>query len=95
VTFGDASPPIELYDGPTDRRSVKTDVSSGKVPDETAPNPGQTGKEDKSLRNVSRGDKIRTCDFWLPNVEGCSSQLLTNPCMETSCTNPVGGRNLS
>jgi DNA invertase Pin-like site-specific DNA recombinase len=60
VTFGDAEPPISIYEGPTSRSRIKS---------EKKPAPGGTdpsgpdfcvvsGQEDRSLGNVSRGDRI-------------------------------------
>ena len=64
VTFGDAPPPIELYEGPTGRRKIKGPATSVAVgpgecslasPPESRSN---SGREDKSLGNVSRGEWI-------------------------------------
>ena len=66
VTWGAAPPPIEIYRGPTGRRALNYNgpkplvaVEAGKS---SLPAPPErcigSGKEDKSLRNVSRGDWI-------------------------------------
>ncbi len=52
ITFGNAQPPIEVYAGPTSRSAIK----SPKVLN-------CSNRNDHSLRNVSRGDRIRTCDL--------------------------------
>jgi Recombinase len=62
VTFGTAEPPVPLYEGPTARKRIKSEAaaaiavqSGGDVP---LPNPVGSGREGKSLGNVSRGDRI-------------------------------------
>ncbi len=64
LTFGNAPPPIEVYKGRTSRQKIKgpaaTEVAGpGKG---NSPSPPEccigSGLEDKSLRNVSRGDTI-------------------------------------
>lgn len=62
ATFGNAPPPIEPNDGPTDPRRVK---GSGKTAPGTVPDSGPAPQDErypalegKSLRNVSRGDRI-------------------------------------
>lgn len=64
VTFGDAAPPIEVYQGPTARRKVKLPATSAVVRtgEGRSASPLEScivsGREDKSLGNVSRGDWI-------------------------------------
>ena len=62
VTFGTAAPPVPLYEGPTTRKRIMGEMaaaiavqSGGDVP---LPNPVGSGREGKSLGNVSRGDRI-------------------------------------
>lgn len=61
VTFGDAAPPIALYEGPTTKKvkdsrgEPQIESSAGVRP---PPKRTDSGREDKSLRNVSRGDRI-------------------------------------
>ena len=63
VTLGNASPPIKIYDGPTSRRQVKGPVASCAtgLGERHLPSPPEgsigSGKEDKSLRNVNRGER--------------------------------------
>jgi DNA invertase Pin-like site-specific DNA recombinase len=52
ITFGDAAPPIEIYRGPTGRRALESQTEST-----------YSNQNDNSLRNVNRGDRIRTCDL--------------------------------
>ena len=59
VTLGSAAPPIQAYTGPTGRRDVKN-------ASEMVSEASSSDERDESLRNVSRGDMIRTCDFLLP-----------------------------
>ena len=76
VTLGAAPPPVALYDGPTSRRKIKKGnpraanaVSKGggrRSPTESEPQ--DSGREESSLGNVSRGDRIRTCDIQLPKL---------------------------
>ena len=70
VTFGDAPPPIEIYEGPTARNKIKGPVTSVTEPcssDLTTPAKHiHSGGEGKSLGNVSRGERIRTSDPLLP-----------------------------
>jgi len=59
VTFGDADPPISIYEGPTGRRRIKMEKNSaldGTVP--SVPETVVSVQEDRSLGNVSRGDWI-------------------------------------
>lgn len=62
VTFGTAEPPVPLYEGPTARKPIKSEaaaaiaVQSGE--DVPLPSPVGSGREGKSLGNVSRGDRI-------------------------------------
>jgi len=64
VTFGDAPPPVELYQGPTARKKIKGPTTSDAAgPDERClPPPPEScvnsGREDKSLGNVSRCERI-------------------------------------
>ncbi len=64
VTFGNAEPPIEIYQGPTARKKIKGPMASSATgPGERhLPSPPEScncsGKEDKSLGNVSRGERI-------------------------------------
>ncbi|MDA1052439.1 MAG: hypothetical protein O3C40_18425 [Planctomycetota bacterium] len=58
VTFCDAEPPISIYEGPTGRRRIKSEKNPAL--DGTALSRPETlvsGQEDRSLGNVSRGDK--------------------------------------
>jgi hypothetical protein len=71
VTFGDAPPPVALYEGPTGRRYVKGPGdpvrSPGPGPHESPGEPGVVpGGEGDSSGNVSRGDWIRTSDLLNP-----------------------------
>jgi hypothetical protein len=60
VTFGDAEPPISIYEGPTSRSRIKSE----KKPASSGTDPSRpeicvvSGQEDRSLGNVSRGDRI-------------------------------------
>ena len=62
VTFGDTSPPIPMYEGPTARRKIKSPTASDAAGpgDRYLPTPPDrsigSGREGKSLGNVSRGD---------------------------------------
>jgi hypothetical protein len=64
VTWGAASPPIEIYRGPTGRRTLNYNgpkpVVAAEAGKPSLPAPPErcigSGKEDKSLRNVNRGD---------------------------------------
>ncbi len=61
VTFGAAPPPVQPYEGPTGRRMVKGPAAGAAAGpyDLTSPSqPGDPGREGKSLGNVSRGDWI-------------------------------------
>lgn len=64
VTFGEAPPPIEVYQGPTAREKLKGPAASAAAgPGERhLPSPPKrgngSGREDRSLGNVSRGDWI-------------------------------------
>jgi len=72
VTFGDAKPAVEIYNGPTSRKKIKGPATSSApgLGDRQLPSPPKScvdsGKEDKSLGNVGRGERIRTFDFLLP-----------------------------
>lgn len=65
VTFGNAVPPITLYQGRTSKKEHQLTASTdaGK----TQQNKDTNGQEGGSLGNVSRGDRIRTCDVLVPN----------------------------
>jgi hypothetical protein len=73
-TFGVTPPPIGIYRGPTGRRALNYSGSTALVAAEPGkpnlPAPPETtvgsGLEGKSLGNVSRGDRIRTCDLLNP-----------------------------
>jgi hypothetical protein len=60
VTFGSASPPVNVYGGRTDRATVKGNASrgaeAGRIPPQ--PNGVLSGREDTSLGNANRGDWI-------------------------------------
>jgi hypothetical protein len=62
VTFGEASPPVPLYAGPTGRRAIAANtaalVAASPEGDVTLPDRLGSGREDKSLGNVNRGDRI-------------------------------------
>jgi len=72
VTFGNAQPPITIYEGPTARGKLR------KLMALEATNPGGamsplpesevSDSEGKSLGNVDRGDRIRTCDLLTPRM---------------------------
>tara|TARA_R110001592_G_scaffold355347_1_gene655879 strand:+ start:3251 stop:5251 length:2001 start_codon:yes stop_codon:yes gene_type:complete len=69
VVFGGAKAPIETYQGPTSTSKLKEKPQkTTKKEGETNQNDLPSGSEDKSLRNVSRGDTIRTCDLCVPNA---------------------------
>jgi hypothetical protein len=78
VTFGTAEPPVPLYEGPTARKRIKSETaaaiavqSGGDVP---LPSSVGSGREGKSLGNVSRGDWTpielfaRAVLAWQPHV---------------------------
>jgi hypothetical protein len=73
VTFGNAPPPIDVYEGPTARRKIKgsaASVAAGPGERHLPPPPECTigsGREGKSLGNGNRGDWIRTSDLCVPN----------------------------
>lgn len=64
VTFGDAPPPIEIYEGPTARKKIKGPMAKDVVgPGEgRVPSPPERGngssREGNSLGNVGRGERI-------------------------------------
>ncbi len=62
VTFGDTPPPVPLYAGPTGRRAIEANttatVAAGSGGLVALPNGFGSGREGKSLGNVSRGDRI-------------------------------------
>jgi hypothetical protein len=76
VTLGAAPPPVALYEGSTSRKRVKRltpgDPSDAKKKggrrSPTTSEPQDSGREGSSLGNVSRGDRIRTCDIQLPKL---------------------------
>jgi len=67
VTFGEAPPPIEIYQGPTARRKIKGPAASDAAGPggRCSPTPPErsidSGREGKSLGNVNRGDS--RCTF--------------------------------
>ena len=72
VTFGSAPPPITIYEGPTGRQKLSGSVTALVTEPDShklslVPKPFGPGREGDSLGNVSRGDRIRTCDFMVPN----------------------------
>ena len=76
VTFGNAPPPVEIYQGPTSRSQIKGPSASdadGPGVSHLASPPEScviSGEEDKSLGNVSRGERIRTSDLLNPIAVG-------------------------
>ena len=64
VTLGNASPPIEVYSGPTSRKKIKDLAASNATKPSTLllPTPSEnnnvSGREGNSFRNVSRDDWI-------------------------------------
>lgn len=63
VTFGAAEPPVQLYDGPTDRKQVKNSDRKKRAGKNGQRQPALpktvvSRGEGKSLGNVSRGDRI-------------------------------------
>jgi hypothetical protein len=58
VTFGNAPPPIDIYEGPTVRSKVKNSIVSAAIGsgETRKPSPPKVGGKDKSLGNVSRGE---------------------------------------
>ena len=70
VTFGSAPPPVALYEGPTGRRAVKSrpkEQGSGVGQSGSAEPDSESPSREDSLGNVSRADRIRTCDLLVPN----------------------------
>jgi hypothetical protein len=72
ITLGDASPPIELYQGPTDRNRVKEPhkpPAVAKHGESFVESESQivTNREGESLGNVNRADWIRTSDLLTPS----------------------------
>jgi hypothetical protein len=64
VTFGNAEPPISIYEGPTARKSLTkliglkaANVEGASLP---PPKPEVSDSEGNSLGNANRGDRIRT-----------------------------------
>ena len=72
VTFGDAEPPIQKYNGPTDRDHLLK-VAEKYAKRKTAKPTGDlaelllTSGEAGSLGSKSRADRIRTCDLLTPS----------------------------
>ncbi|MGY8771440.1 MAG: recombinase family protein [Pirellulales bacterium] len=65
VTFGSAPAPIDIYNGSTARKNVRTPtaidaagVNLEEISSKTTNNVVSSNREDKSLGNVSRGDRI-------------------------------------
>jgi len=58
VTFGAAKPPIEIYQGETARKKLQSTKKQNDLPSEDT---NLSSGESKSLGNVSRGDRSRTC----------------------------------
>lgn len=71
ATFGSAPAPCLIYQGPTAKSQFQdpgaTLASGPDVWENTYPNPANPSQEEGSLGNVNRGDRIRTCDFMVPN----------------------------
>ncbi len=70
VTFGDAPPPIKIYDGPTGRKYLaapKGGTDGLKEKPSMESNSSFNGTEGTSSGNVDRGDRIRTCGLLVPN----------------------------
>ncbi|MBL9085380.1 MAG: hypothetical protein JNK76_26485 [Planctomycetales bacterium] len=62
VTFGEAEPPIQVYQGPTGRRAFRKEEKAAAVAvtprgDKRLPGAKEADREDQSLGNVSRGDR--------------------------------------
>jgi hypothetical protein len=70
VTFGNAAPPITIYNGSTGRKELKgpAGVLAGPPSPEshTLPDHADPGREGNSFGNISRGDWIRTSDLLNP-----------------------------
>lgn len=61
LTFGDAPPPIKVYQGPTARTKLETVVAPSATPIGKVPNEAiytGSGQEGGSLGNMNRGDRI-------------------------------------
>ena len=61
LTFGDADPPVAIYEGPTARNKVKEAMRGDTEPGERPVPPQSTvsfGGEKEALGNVNRGDRI-------------------------------------
>lgn len=58
VVFGEAGTPIEIYQGPTSTSKLKEKPQKASKKRKTNQNDLPSGREDKSLRNVSRDDRI-------------------------------------
>ena len=75
AVFGAAADPIEICRGPTGRRALNYNGSTALEAAEAGqlclPSPPEhtigSGKKGKSLRNVNRGDWIRTSDLLTPS----------------------------
>ena len=71
LTIGAAPAAIEKYPGPTGRRALQARRENNEKCPSGEPN-GQMSSSDsgetaESLGNVNRDDRIRTCDFLVPN----------------------------
>jgi len=78
ITFGDAAPPIRLYDGPTAREaSPHLAAASAASPGgpETLPDRVPSGREGKSLGNVSRGDRT-SIELFSGSFSGWTKSLI-------------------
>jgi hypothetical protein len=69
VTFGAAQLPIDIYAGPTTRGMIKEATTNADNDPASAGGSKHNGpgQEGAWLGNVSRGDRIRTCDLVVPN----------------------------
>jgi hypothetical protein len=74
VTLGDGDPPIEVYQGPTARDRGKPSSGTPPAPESyldspiiKTESPIVSDREGKSLGNVNRADRIRTCDLLTPS----------------------------
>jgi integrase len=70
LTFGESPLPMSPYVGPTNRAALKMphpNLDAQSTSKDTEPN--CSGPEEKSLGNVNRDDRIRTCDLLTPSLE--------------------------
>ena len=76
VTVGAVDPPVVVYDGRTDHRSVKANGSVSVLDTEPADpkSPSGSSKEDESLGNVNRGDKT-AIELFLRGLAGWDAGL--------------------